>query len=282
MRDGSDARERDLQRGERAIDLGANLFGPAGFAILPLSCLPGFIVGTYIDSGIAIICTVVVSLVVFTLLALKPRRVFLGRDGIERWRYLRRRLRYADINTVVYEEGSAPVMDGVASIYLRGREQVPRLSIHSKQGPVWRFRGRTEPDSDLLLLRDQLTEKLAEFRGIAPDQEVSLEQDGKLVTAWRDHLRAMRSGDLASYRSAPIDPDVLVRVALNPADPDYERVAALVALPRSIDEAARVRLKEIASDTTRPVVARALDAWLADDDAELEAALAAVAAPAPR
>ena len=194
----------------------------------------------------------VVVVVAMAVLVLRPTRIRLGGDAVEQRCLGTRMLHYACIAQVSFDPGEEPA-------FVTGRARLPSLRIQRRSGPAWHFTGRTRPDADLLQFAVALRERLAVCGRAPHGDETVLARSDLEVAAWGKRLRN------------------LLRIAENPADSASDRVAAVVALSSALEQGVRERLKLVRESTLLPTLRRALDASLADDEAELEAALHDVA-----
>jgi hypothetical protein len=104
----------------------------------------------------------------------------------------------------------------------------------------------------------------------------ALARGRRSLAAWIADLVAIGRPATSGYRAAALPPDVLWRVALDPAETEELRIGATLALRGGLDDEGRARLRVAAEASASPRVRVALAAAAADvDDASLAQRLAA-------
>ncbi|MFO0555612.1 MAG: hypothetical protein U0271_44955 [Polyangiaceae bacterium] len=120
-------------------------------------------------------------------------------------------------------------------------------------------------------LLETLRSAIDAYKDGSGDGASALARGARSLSEWVAHLRVMGTQANVDMRTAPVNPDELLRVAEDPSAPPTTRVAAAIALKD--DAAARVRLSAAASATASPALAEALEraASEASDEALIEA-----------
>jgi hypothetical protein len=121
----------------------------------------------------------------------------------------------------------------------------------------------------------ELDRRLSEWRAADDTEPLSvLQRGGRRADAWVSSLRAL-SPLGGGYRAPTVAPDRLWDVLLSPRSSEDARVAALVALGASLDDARRRSLRELAGASASARVRAVAEAVAAGaDDASLARALA--------
>jgi hypothetical protein len=252
------------------LELPSPLAGPLGLVVAAV-VVGAILVGVGQTAGVvATIFSLFAALVAVGVLLLRPTRITLGDEGIVRRWFGTRVLPYREIEDVVYSEGRPAELG-----FVRRSEVLPRLHISCRQGLGWFFVGRTVPDEDIRSLHEALNLRLAERKPTAHPDVAALTQGDRDVSSWRGDLSKLALSE--GYRHAGASSEALVRVACDGLLDAPVRVAAVVALRTARDEATRAELAGARTETLHPYVRRAVDAWLASDDGELDLALEAVA-----
>jgi hypothetical protein len=177
--------------------------------------------------------------------------------------------------------GPLSILVGDDGVRFPGGRFVPWSSVESiatsKDGVVlqlyWGDAIRVVPRGTDLAV--ELERRLSEWRA-ADDREPPsvLARGGRRADAWVTSLRAL--APLGSgYRSPTVAPERLLDVLLTPRASEDARVAALVALGASLDDARRSTLRELAAASASARVRAVAEAVAAGaDDASLARALA--------
>lgn len=205
------------------------------------------------------------SVVAMLALIAKRTELSIGADGILiHWLWIRRFVRCEDILTVSeYEDAWGRNRNLGISLQLKSGEEI-RLPVGA--------RGLSEDRCAALVERIRET-MLAQRSGQGAAAGALLGRQGRAMSEWIRALRAMGVGADATLRTAPTDPQVLLRVVESPGAPAEERAAAAVAIAASGDEEARTRLRVAADAVAEPKLRVALEAAAEEDEAALEAAL---------
>jgi hypothetical protein len=213
------------------------------------------------------------AVLLYALLYLIPKRVVAGSDGVRiGWLGPGKFVPYANVAHASLDDRGDVVID------LRNGARV-RLLFRQP------FRSSSTMNSfDLLTTlfarqKTAIVERIEEAaraheRGVADrDAGGVLARGGRTAVEWLKALHSLGSGAV-NYRSVTLPPDVLWRIAENPAAPPHERAAAAVALRDALDEEGRARLRVLAEATAAPRVRVALEAAAsATDDETLARAL---------
>jgi len=216
---------------------------------------------------------VAMALSLLALLALIAKRtdVSIGADGILiHWLWVRRFVRCEDILTVSdYEETMGRSRNVGVCLQLKSGEEI-RLPVGA----------RNFSEDRCAALVERIRETMAAQRsGQGAAAGAMLGRQGRAMSEWIRALRAMGVGADATLRTAPTDPQVLLRVVESPSSPAEERAAAAVAIAAGGDEEARIRLRVAAEAVAEPKLRVALEAAAEEDEAALEAALGQLSEP---
>ena len=207
----------------------------------------------------------VVAVAAMLALAAKRTEVSIGADGVLiHWLWIHRFVRCEDILTVSeYEETMGRSRTMGVSLHLKGGEEL-RLPVGARH--------LSEDRCAALVERIRET-MVAQRSGQGAATAALLGRQGRVMSEWIRALRAMGVGADATLRTAPTDPEVLLRVVESPGSRAEERAAAAVALAASGDEEAKTRLRVAAEAVAEPKLRVALDAAVEEDETALEAAL---------
>ncbi len=195
-----------------------------------------------------------------------PAKVTVGVDGVlVRWLWTRAFIQTSNILFVErFEHGF-------------GRSRVQGVKLTLKNGATLELPiGTRWNDEQRAMLQQRIMDVVAlASSSVHVEDEARVLARGKMeLRDWIGHLKAMGTGATATLRTAPVLPDQLWRVALDPAQPEVARAAAAVALTPTLDEPGRVRLAEVAKATAAPKLRVALERAASEaTDEEMEEAL---------
>lgn len=158
-----------------------------------------------------------------------------------------------------------------------GRSRVQGIALHLDDGRQVKIPIRTDREGEALaIVEKRIEEAIALAKsGAHVEDDALLFSRGELpIKDWIARLRALGMGATAQLRVAPVMPERLWRVALDPVAPAPVRAAAAVALSSGLDEEGRARLTEAAKATAAPRLRVALEgAARGATDEEMEQAL---------
>jgi hypothetical protein len=228
--------------------------------MLPLALLGGLLSASYHLGRGAILPFVVLTMWPM----LWPSSLTVGADGLLlKWLWVREFIPTNGIQLVTrYDEGS-------------GRSRQRGVQILTDEGRA--IRVPINDDERIAIVQSRIEEAVALAKdGVHVADDALLLDRGTLpMRDWMARLRAIGAGATAQLRVAPVMPDRLWRVALDPVAPAPARAAAAVALSATLDDEGRTRLSEAAKTTAAPRLRVALEhvARGASDD-EIEEAIA--------
>ena len=236
----------------------------APLAVIPIVFLTAMLSGALHAPWIpAILPFLVVALM---LAFLVPARLVVGVDGLLlRWLWMREFIPTKEIVLVRrFVLGSGRNRVSGVELGLCNSQSV-KLPI----GSVW-------GDDTAGVVQQRIQDVLALAKGQAhvAEDALLLARGDLEVRDWIGRLKAIGAGATATLRAAPVMPERLWRVALDPEQPPLSRAAAAVALAPSLDPEGRVRLAEVAKTTAAPKLRVALERAASDaSEEELEEAL---------
>lgn len=233
------------------------------FAIVPIMFGMGLAAGAI---GHAVIPLMYAAIFAVAFAALWPSWLVVGADGLLlRWLWLRKFVPAQKIVTATRYDKSF------------GRSRVRGVALSLESGEQLEVPVTTSrwDDERLAIILERIHEVMELQRsGAAVAEDALLLARGSQSTAeWVRRLRALGEGATAQLRVAPMQPERLWRVALDPAAASPARAAAAVALSGSLDDEGRARLRVAAEATAAPKLRVVLDRAVEGNEEELIAAL---------
>jgi hypothetical protein len=195
-----------------------------------------------------------------------PLSLTVGVDGILlRWMWVREFIPTKSISLVSrFDESS-------------GRSRLRGILLQLDDGRAVKIPIRTDREGEALAIVETRIDEvvaLAKSGAHVADDALLFARGDLPFRDWIARLRALGMGATAQLRVAPVMPERLWRVALDPVAPAPARAAAAVALSSSLDEGGRARLAEAAKTTAAPQLRVALEtAARGASDEEMEQAL---------
>jgi hypothetical protein len=212
-------------------------------------------------------------LVPFVALASWPTRVEVGRDGVYlHWLHSKRFVPLASIRSATLDVQRS-----------RNNQRVTvRLGLVSSDvidismGTTWDL-----TRAQALLERiEEVRSDVARGLDVAEASDVAvanvrerLARTAATTAEWLRALRTLGSGVVATHRTAPVAPEVFLRVVEDPSMKPTERAAAAIALVSSGDGAMKERIRIATETVAQPKLRVALEKALEEDEAELQAAV---------
>lgn len=205
--------------------------------------------------------------VVFAAAIGVPARLVVGEDGIVLRRLLRRPrfVPFADVREVVHE---------LAAENDRAGSEV-RLTLKSGRDMTLQLYRQESGDAtaELCLLIERAWQA---FDARRVEYVAGALVRGRLsFDDWLHRLRSAASGELATYRDAPIPRDALWSAAEDAAASVETRAAATVALGTNADDGDRARFRVVAQRTAEPALRRVLETAASGEDVGLHEAVRA-------
>ncbi|MEO8875264.1 MAG: hypothetical protein ABI461_06745 [Polyangiaceae bacterium] len=198
-----------------------------------------------------------------------PTYVTIGADGIllER-RGTRRFIRFGDLLKI---EEHAEYKDAIVLRLADSKQISLRTSIQDRSN------NQAVVSDQTRALRKRLDVALEAFRNreAGPDVLLALGRANRSAHDWIAALA--KTSTTSEYRVAPVTNEQLWSVAEDPAASADDRAAAVVALRATLDEPAKLRVRKTIEACAEPRLRVALDAAIGENDAQLEAALDALA-----
>ena len=200
---------------------------------------------------------------------LLPTRAEIGADGVLlTWAWTKRFIGHGEIAWVgtFRDEGAfkRQKWTGVV-LHLRSGEDV-RVPVTTTNG--W-------DTARVGMVAERVREAMEQFRsGDAAADAALVERGAREASAWLAALRALGTGASATHRNAPVAPERLWRIALDPSAAPAARAGAAIALGPTLDGEGRTRLRIAAEATASPRLRVALTA--AADEAKRDEELAAL------
>lgn len=201
----------------------------------------------------------------YALFVAVPRRLVIGADGLLlSWLGWRKFVSFEGVYTI------GPVMAG---------SSIVGAALMGRYGPseVLRMRGRMVEElraRDVERMQQRLGDAFAEYKKRARDAAAAIPERGvRPVADWVRALRALGHGANADHRTAPVEPEALLRVIEDPSAKPEKRAGAAIAYAAR-GEDARKRLRIAAESTASPEI-RAVFELAAEeaDEAPVAAAL---------
>jgi hypothetical protein len=194
---------------------------------------------------------------------LKRGSLVVGVDGLLlRWLWVREFLATKDIISAAhFDQGF-------------GRSRVRGVEVFTYRGGVKLPMG----DEQAAMVRQRVVDVVAVARSqVHVADDALLARGSRGMRDWVTQLKALGSGATGTFRTMPVMPEQLWRVASDAAQPAHARAAAAVALSPTLDDSGRMRLADLAKTTAEPKLRVALEraAEGAPDEA-IEAALSEV------
>ena len=206
----------------------------------------------------------VIPLLVFmalaTTIALVPRRVSVGADGLlSQWLTRKQFIPLSEVMDVGEWKGFVRITtrSGVEPI------DIP-VAVRRKTSPLVAF--------DVAILADRIREAVRARHAGEPSFDLSLlERESRSVHDWISWLRSLTSRQDA-YRAALHAEDLWQVLEDSGASPNA-RTAAAVVLAKNLDERGKARLRIAIETSVAPKLRVAFDAVTKNDDATLESAM---------
>lgn len=204
------------------------------------------------------------SMVLMLLAFVIPSRVTVGGDGVlVEWLRWKRFVPIAEIRSAaLFDEGMG--RNRRVGVNLALRNEIVRIHVGA---------GLAMEKAKALLER---IDEVRSAKGAKAIGEVATEtflarvaRTTKDTKAWLADLRALGTGELATHRVAPVDPETLLRLVDDPQAPAPARVAAAVALKSSGHGDADQRIRVAAETAAHPKLRVALERSIEDDEAAL-------------
>ena len=233
---------------------------------LGLLALPIFFALGIVSKFVQPIGTLILPLTMLALLPLVlwPSSLTVGVDGVLlRWLWVREFIPTTKI-------------DFVGRFQSSGRSRLRGVQIQT-EGRTIKIPIRTGfAQEEIAIVEKRIDEAVALARsGTHVADDALLLSRGEIgLRDWISRLRAIGAGATAQLRVAPVMPERLWRIALDPVAPGPARAAAAVALSSGLDDEGRARLTEAAKATAAPRLRVALEnAARGATDEELEESL---------
>ncbi len=162
--------------------------------------------------------------------------------------------------TIELEHGS-PIRLNLASGKRRRRRTDRTAEVERQaQSIVWRI--------------EKAREAYRALAGDAPQAALALDRGEKTLREWIDQLRAIGVGANATFRSAQLTREQLLRIVESTTAAARERIAAAVALREALTDEEKPRIRVAADRCAEPALGEAMvRVALAPSDEELESAL---------
>jgi hypothetical protein len=249
------ALEMDSEHTAASVPIGAFPLARAMLPLVLVSCL-GAMALRFMRAGVSepVFWAVLATLMLPMALIVIPGRARIGGDGVLfRWLFVSRFVRARDIDAVVV--GAKP----------------PSVELKLKNGSSFKIpMGRGMSAKALADPLEALKTAQHEDRENASVEEVLLAERTGSVAEWITRLRGLAND--AGFRALAISPQRLWEVLENRDARPEARIAAVVALAPTLDDAGRARVRVVAETVATPHVRVALETATQQDadSAELE------------
>jgi hypothetical protein len=181
------------------------------------------------------------------------RRRFIGHDEIER-------VTATGTEVAIERKNGERIAWNVGGSRQRKKKKRSEDLERQAQSIVWRI--------------EKAREAYAALAGGAPQAALALDRGQKTAREWLDQLRAIGAGAGATFRSAQLTREQLLRIVESTTAAAKERIAAAAALHDALTEEEKPRIRVAADRCAAPALGEAMvRVALAPSDEDLEVAL---------
>jgi hypothetical protein len=216
-------------------------------------------------AALGVLLLVTVPLAIFA----QQAKLRVGADGIVLREGLKRR------EFVSHEEIEDVKAEGASVVIARKHGEPLRLAVAGSDPKKRRLAVELERTAESIVWRiDKAREAYRALAGAAPPAALALARNGKTAREWLEQLRRIGAGAGATFRSAGLTREQLLRLVESTTATAAERLAAVAALHDALTDDERPRVRVAAERCVEPALGeRMVRVAFAPSDEELEAAL---------